>query len=244
MPAFRGPATGRTAHGMKVMPGRSILRRPVYASPPLPAMWVHSIRPIVDRGLGAMLAVATIPVQLMLLALTWWAFRATPVIVQQRIGLDGRPFPLLKLRTLSGADTSAENTLTWQHDHNRLTPFGAFLRRTGLDEILQLWNIVAGQMAIVGPRPWLEHEERAVEQLWPDARRRLSVRPGLIGLSAVLYRRPASPSDYLAHAATDLEYVDTASPALDVRICWRALGLVVGGRDRAPVAVHLRANRP
>ena len=195
------------------------------------AIWLGVVRPPIDRLLGTGLALATLPLQLLLLAATWRAFGACPVIVQRRTGLNGRPFPLLKVRTLAGPDTSSENTLDWHHDPRRLAAFGAVVRRTGLDEILQVWNVAAGQMALIGPRPWLPQEQLAVERLLPEARRRLAVRPGLIGLAAVLNRRPCGSDGYLAHATADLEYVATATPALDGRICWLALRVLMDGRD-------------
>lgn len=225
------------AHGR---PARS--RRPAARAPAAPAVRSPGRALRNDRSRTRWRSGVLDPSRL-LLAATWRAFGACPVIVQRRTGLNGRPFPLLKVRTLAGPDTSSENTLDWHHDPRRLAAFGAAVRRTGLDEILQIWNVAAGQMALIGPRPRLPQEQLAVERLLPEARRRLAVRPGLIGLAAVLNRRPSGLDGYLAHATADLEYVAAATPALDGRICWLALRVLMDGRDRTTVHVRSDAAR-
>ncbi|MGH9205622.1 MAG: sugar transferase, partial [Acidimicrobiales bacterium] len=128
---------------------------------------------------------------------------------QERVGRDGRPFTILKFRTMIDGD----NPLHPEED--RITTIGRWLRRTSLDEVPQLWNVVRGEMSIVGPRPTLAYQ---VERYTPVQRCRLSVRPGLTGLAQIRGRNTISWSERIDF---DLEYVERQSLRLDLTImCW------------------------
>ena len=128
---------------------------------------------------------------------------------QQRPGLGGRPFALLKFRTMTDAHDAAGEPLP---DDRRLTPLGQLLRRTSLDELPELINVLKGDMSLVGPRPllidYLPHYS-------PEQARRHEVRPGLTGWAAVNGRNATSWEQRLAQ---DVWYVDHRSFALDCRI--------------------------
>jgi len=136
---------------------------------------------------------------------------------QERIGLHGRPFVTLKFRTM----TNADNPLFPEPE--RITKVGHWLRRLSLDELPQLWNIIRGEMSIVGPRPALGYQ---VERYDERQRRRLLVRPGLTGLAQVRGRNSLRWSQRIEH---DLEYVDRQSLWLDLSILMRTVGAVLGG---------------
>jgi lipopolysaccharide/colanic/teichoic acid biosynthesis glycosyltransferase len=106
----------------------------------------------------------------------------------------------------------------------RVTRAGSVLRRHSLDELPQLWNVLRGQMSIVGPRPPLPSE---VQQYGSDAQRRLLVKPGMSGLWQVSGRSELSWEESIR---LDLYYVENWSPALDAQILWRKIGAVVRGR--------------
>jgi lipopolysaccharide/colanic/teichoic acid biosynthesis glycosyltransferase len=125
---------------------------------------------------------------------------------QQRVGRDGRPFTILKFRTMINGD----NPLHPEED--RITTVGRWLRRSSLDELPQLWNVVRGEMSMVGPRPTLEYQ---VDRYTPVQRGRLSVLPGITGLAQVRGRNALSWSQRIDF---DLEYVERQSLRLDVRI--------------------------
>ncbi len=158
-----------------------------------------------------------------------------PVFFQQlRVGRQGVPFRCAKFRTMV---TDAEDLLAALHvatgydgglfkmeDDPRITKPGRWLRRYSLDELPQLWNVVRGDMSLVGPRPPLPHE---VAQYDVAARRRLHVRPGMTGLWQVSGRADLS----WEHAIRlDLYYVDHWSMLQDLHILWRTLGVVVLGK--------------
>jgi lipopolysaccharide/colanic/teichoic acid biosynthesis glycosyltransferase len=147
---------------------------------------------------------------LLVLAATTLALLGRPVFyVQERPGLDGKLFKLIKFRTMT-LDMDAEgNPLP---DGSRLTRFGKFLRATSLDELPELWNVVRGEMSLVGPRPLL------VEYLplyTPEQRRRHDVRPGLTGWAQINGRNSLSWEERFE---LDVWYVDNQSFSLDIKI--------------------------
>lgn len=140
----------------------------------------------------------------------------SPVLFrQQRPGLNGRPFMLVKFRTM--LPPSAGRI----HDDERMTSFGRFLRSTSLDELPELWNVVKGDMSLVGPRPLLM---RYLDRYSPDQARRHDVRPGLTGWSQVNGRNALSWPEKLA---LDTWYVDHRSFALDLKILLMTVGSVL-----------------
>jgi lipopolysaccharide/colanic/teichoic acid biosynthesis glycosyltransferase len=134
---------------------------------------------------------------------------------QERIGKDGEAFHILKLRTMVvGAEKLGAGYAIDEGD-NRITRIGALLRRTSLDEVPELVNVLRGDMSLVGPRPTLRYQ---VEQYTEHQRRRLEVLPGVTGWAQV-HGRAALP--WPERIELDVWYVDHASLALDARILWR-----------------------
>lgn len=167
-------------------------------------------------GAGALLLVLS-PVAAVV-AIAVRASMGSPVIFsQERVGLDGRVFVLRKFRTMR----PAESSLDLQSDGQRITRTGAFLRSTSLDELPSLWNVVLGDMSLVGPRPLLVHY---VERYTPRQARRHEVRPGVTGLAQVSGRNALSWHERLE---LDVQYVDQRSLSLDLRILARTLAVVL-----------------
>ena len=142
---------------------------------------------------------------------------------QQRIGKDGREFELVKLRTMVvGAEGQGAG---WAVDHGdpRITRVGSMLRRVSLDELPQLWNVVRGEMSLIGPRPTLAYQ---VEQYTPHQRRRLDVRPGITGWAQVQGRASLPWEERIE---LDVWYVEHRSPLLDLKILARTPLALFGG---------------
>jgi lipopolysaccharide/colanic/teichoic acid biosynthesis glycosyltransferase len=142
---------------------------------------------------------------------------------QQRVGKDGHEFELVKLRTMVvGAERQGAG---WAVDHGdtRITRVGSVLRRISLDEVPQLWNVVRGQMSLIGPRPTLAYQ---VEQYTPRQRRRLDVRPGITGWAQVQGRASLPWEERIE---LDVWYVDNRSPRLDAKILARTPLALFGG---------------
>jgi len=150
------------------------------------------------------------------------------LLTQERSGRGGISFTLFKFRTmfenapdLRNADGSTYNSL----DDPRVTNMGRFLRITSLDELPQLFNVLAGEMSLVGPRPDLVDQAR---YYGADEWRRLVVKPGITGLAQINGRNVIS---WAARTRLDLEYVDRQSVSLDLKILWRTAGCVLSRRD-------------
>jgi lipopolysaccharide/colanic/teichoic acid biosynthesis glycosyltransferase len=142
---------------------------------------------------------------------------------QQRVGYRGRDFDLLKLRTMVvGAETKGAGYAVNRGDP-RITKVGRLLRRLSLDELPQLWNVVRGDMSLIGPRPTLRYQ---VEQYTPRQRRRLDVRPGLTGWAQV-NGRTTLPWD--ERIELDVWYVEHRSPWVDLKILLRTPFALVTG---------------
>ena len=149
-----------------------------------------------------------------LLVLAWLIRRklGSPVLFKQvRPGLQGQPFTMVKFRTMTD-ERGPDGALL--PDAQRLTPFGRFLRASSLDELPELWNVIKGEMSLVGPRPLLMGY---LPLYTPAQARRHEVRPGITGWAQVNGRNAISWEDKFA---LDVWYVDHRSLWLDVRILW------------------------
>jgi lipopolysaccharide/colanic/teichoic acid biosynthesis glycosyltransferase len=163
-----------------------------------------------------------------------------PVLFRQtRVGKDGEDFELFKLRTMVVDAERQGAGYAVDRGDSRITRVGRFLRRTSIDELPQLWNVLRGDMSIVGPRPirptFFEKHAEEIPQYW----QRLVVRPGLTGLAQTRMGREESWAEKLAH---DLEYIADRSVGLYLRVVfatsWRVIkqstaavwGLLRGGR--------------
>jgi lipopolysaccharide/colanic/teichoic acid biosynthesis glycosyltransferase len=156
-----------------------------------------------------------------LLALAWQVRRklGSPVLFTQvRPGLHGKPFRMVKFRTMTDARDASGALLP---DAQRLTPFGRFLRASSLDELPELWNVLRGEMSLVGPRPLLMEY---LPLYSPEQARRHEVRPGITGWAQVNGRNAIRWADKFA---LDIWYVDHRSLWLDVRILWLTIRKVL-----------------
>src|SRR5688572_20023054 len=147
-----------------------------------------------------------------------------PILFRQtRVGKDGADFELLKLRTMvEGAETQGAGYAVDTGDP-RITRVGRFLRRTSIDELPQLWNVVRGDMSLIGPRPTLRYQ---VERYTERQRRRLEVLPGITGWAQIHGRAALSWDEKIE---LDVWYVDHRSPLTDLLILLRTPLALLGG---------------
>lgn len=176
------------------------------------------------RAIDVLGAVAGLVLSAPILAVLMLAVRrkiGSPVLFRQmRTGLHERSFALYKLRTMTDARDATGKLLP---DSDRLTGFGRWLRRTSLDELPQFWNVLRGQMSLVGPRPLLP---RYVSHYNAHQKRRHDVKPGLTGWAQIHGRNAMS---WERKFDLDIWYVDHRSLALDALILARTAGLVFRG---------------
>lgn len=173
---------------------------------------------ILVSGFG-LLAIS--PLLGILAALQLWVHGWPVFFVQERPGHHGRLFKMVKFRTMTNARGLDGQLLA---DAERMTGFGRFLRKTSLDELPELWNVLKGEMSLVGPRPLLVSY---LKHYTPHQARRHAMRPGITGLAQVRGRNALSWEERLA---IDVEYVDNWNLRIDLRILWQTVGVVVGAR--------------
>jgi sugar transferase EpsL len=169
-------------------------------------------------GLSPLLAVVAIVIRFAM---------GSPILFRQvRPGYAEKPFTLFKFRTMSVKVGASGSLLP---DQERLTRLGRFLRKTSLDELPQLWNVLRGDMSLVGPRPLLMSY---LARYTPEHRRRHAVRPGITGLAQIKGRNSLRFSERLAY---DIQYVEQATLRLDLEILFRTLvySAVLHLEDRA-----------
>lgn len=156
-----------------------------------------------------------------ILVIAWKISRklGSPVLFRQmRPGLHGKPFEMIKFRTMRDAVDSHGNPLP---DVERMTPFGNFLRSTSLDELPELWNVLKGEMSLVGPRPLLMEYLPLYDE---EQARRHEVRPGVTGWAQINGRNAISWEDKFK---LDVWYVDNRSLWLDIKILWLTIKKVL-----------------
>jgi exopolysaccharide biosynthesis polyprenyl glycosylphosphotransferase len=199
--------------------------------PELPSRFVKAL---IDRTVGLVMLLMTLPLMLLIALAVKLTSRGPILFVQKRGGLHGRPFRMLKFRTMrEGAEAERSALLAANEmdgpvfkitDDPRVTPLGRLLRRTSMDELPQLLNVVGGEMSLVGPRPLPVVETR---ELAGVHRRRLSMRPGITCLWQISGRNELGFQEWMA---LDLQYVDHWSLGLDLAILLRTLPALVSRR--------------
>ena len=175
---------------------------------------------LVVAGIGSVVSAPLVAVLALAVRLET---RGAPIYRQLRVGRDGGEFEIYKLRTMvSGAEFTGAGLAIAEGDA-RITRVGAFLRRTSLDELPNLWNVLRGEMSVVGPRPTVPSQ---VQRYTPRQRGRLAVRPGLTGWAQVNGR---ASLPWPERIELDLWYVEHRSLALDLRILARTVSMVLRG---------------
>jgi lipopolysaccharide/colanic/teichoic acid biosynthesis glycosyltransferase len=184
---------------------------------------------VIRRGVDIVVAAGVLVLSSPLLLVAAIAIRLTsrgPVIYRQRrVGRDGAPFEVLKLRTMVVGAEHIGAGLWVDAGDARITRVGAFLRRSSLDELPNLWNVLRGEMSLIGPRPTVPEQ---VEVYTERQRGRLAVKPGITGWAQV-NGRAALP--WGQRIELDLDYIARRSLLLDLRIVVRTVKMLLGGGE-------------
>lgn len=181
------------------------------------------------------------PMLLPVMFLVWWQDKHSPFYIAQRVGKNGRLFNMVKLRSMiknadkSGVDSTGANDM-------RITPVGHFIRRYKLDELSQLWNVLIGDMSLVGPRP---NVKRETDLYTPIERKLLDVKPGITDFSSIVFsdegdilkdqQDPDIAYNQLIRPGKSklgLFYIDHASIILDIKLCYLTAVAIIS-RDKA-----------
>jgi exopolysaccharide biosynthesis polyprenyl glycosylphosphotransferase len=186
------------------------------------SVWEEAIKRLADVAVSALLLLLLSPLFAVVAVLIRRQTGASAIFRQERIGRHGRPFTMYKLRSMRpDADPYAQAPAT--DDDPRITPIGRWLRRSSLDELPQLWNVIKGDMSLVGPRPEMPF---IVEQYEPWQRRRLDAKPGLTGLWQILGRKDLPLRENIEY---DFYYIRNQSLILDLVIVLKTMGVVLRG---------------
>jgi lipopolysaccharide/colanic/teichoic acid biosynthesis glycosyltransferase len=186
-----------------------------------------AIKRLIDTVLACVLVVALLPVMIVI----GIAVKATSpgeiIFRQQRAGRGGRPFTIYKFRTMTHDRLRSSGTTRVYEDDPRITHLGKMLRRTGLDELPQIVNVLLGDMSFVGPRPDLLHH---AERYTREQRRRLEVRPGITGWAQVAGRNDLSWEERIA---LDIEYLQDWSLRRDIAVVTKTAAVLLSGKGAA-----------
>ena len=144
---------------------------------------------------------------------------------QQRVGKNGRLFNIIKFRSMK-VDKALEASHDFTRDAERMTPFGKLLRRTKIDELPQLWNVLVGDMSLVGPRPTVKEQ---TDKYNDYQRQRLNMRPGMTGLAQVNGNVSLTWDERFVY---DIEYVNNFSVLLDIKILCKTVLVVIMGEEK------------
>lgn len=171
---------------------------------------------------GTLIGVIIISPILILIAISIKLTSKGPVFFkQERLGKDGRVFKILKFRTMVvNAENIGSGLFVKTESDNRITKIGKLLRATSLDELPQLWNVVVGDMSLVGPRPPVPHHPYKYEEYSEFQRKRFEMKPGMTGLTQVTVRNSVSWDDRIP---IDVEYVEKFNLWMDIKILFKTM---------------------
>lgn len=180
------------------------------------------VKRIFDVLVSVLVLIILSPLILILIAMVKYKMGGPVFFVQIRPGMDSKPFKMIKFRTMTN-DIDEEGNLL--NDRLRLTKLGSIMRKTSLDELPELMNVIKGDMSLVGPRPLLMSY---LEVYTDEEKKRHNVRPGITGLSQVNGRNNLNWDERLK---LDIEYVNTKSLILDIKILFKTILLVLKNKD-------------
>jgi exopolysaccharide biosynthesis WecB/TagA/CpsF family protein len=192
------------------------------------------LKRIADITIGSLGLLVSVPIVLISSLLIWWEDGFTPIFKQRRIGKDGKPFTFYKLRSMVPNAEKYQAPLKELNEYKngipfkisgdpRITSIGKFLRRWSLDELPQIWNVLTGDMSLVGPRPALPEE---VNLYSTDQRKRLGVLPGITGLWQINAREKRCFDKQVDY---DLKYIEEQSPIKDLKIIIKTIPRIISG---------------
>ncbi len=198
-------------------------------SPSSISLWGRCVKRLADIIFSLLGLLLASPLFLIISYALWRKKSGSIFFRQERVGYRGRTFVIYKFRTMVSDAESGKPRLCEQDDA-RLTPLGAWLRQRHLDELPQLWNVLKGDMSIVGPRPERRYFVDQIRAVNPDYDQLYQLRPGLFSW-ATLYNGYTDTLDkMLERLRLDLDYLHHWSPWLDIRIFFLTLWFLLSGR--------------
>lgn len=191
--------------------------------------YINKIKPILDKFFAFIILVGSLPVLLLAILLILIDDGLPILFKQERVGKNGKPFLAYKLRTMkNGMENNREKA--GHKDDPRITKVGRILRKLRIDEIPQVWNVLKGDMSLIGPRALIKEEVEIFEKEIPYFHLRHIVKPGITGWAQVNYRHGATVEDGFEKLQYDLYYIKNLSIFLDIYIILKTIKVVLYGK--------------
>lgn len=201
-----------------------------------------AIRRVFDSMISLIALVVLSPILLAISIAIMIDSKGGVVFKQLRVGKNGKPYYMYKFRTMiPNAQNMGTGVYSFKGDP-RITKVGHFLRKTSLDELLQLWNVVKGDMALVGPRSPVVGHFPEYDTLSPDYKRRFSVLPGITGLAQVTGRNELMWDEKVKYDNIYIDKVKKFGPLYDLKILFMTIGRVFSMHDVSETAENMEAN--
>ncbi len=192
--------------------------------------WEAQIKRLFDIVVSLFILIPFFPCWVLVGLLVKLTDRGPAVYSQERIGQNGKPFVMHKFRSMY-TDAEAKSGPQWATDNDpRITPFGRFMRKTRLDEIPQMWNVLKGEMSFVGPRPERQHFIDMLSKEIPWYVKRLKMKPGVTGWAQVKHKYDETIEDVKTKVMYDLYYFENMSILLDLKIIIQTVMVVFTGK--------------
>lgn len=190
--------------------------------------WYAPLKLMCDYIVACVLLIVAAPLILILMGFVRLTSRGPAIYRQKRLGRNGKPFMIYKIRSMAHDCERVSGPRWATAGDSRITPVGVILRRTHLDELPQLWNVLRGEMSLIGPRPERPEFTVQLERALPDYRERTRIRPGITGLAQVQLPADSDLESVRRKLACDLLYIERMNPALDLCILAATLMKVLG----------------
>ena len=193
--------------------------------------WQRSLKRMMDWGVSIVAILILFPVYLGIGLAVWSTSKGPVFFLQERIGWHGKPFRIIKFRTMVQDAEKAGPQLSSENDP-RITPLGKFLRKSRMDELPQFFNVLKGDMALVGPRPERAHFIAKIVERAPHYTHLQKVRPGITSWGQVKYGYAENVDEMIQRLRFDLIYIENMSIALDIKILFYTVLTVLKGRGK------------
>lgn len=198
---------------------------------PMPS-WEKGTKRLFDIVFSLTILAITAPIMIVAALLVRLTSKGPAIFAQERVGRFGKPYTMYKFRTMVADAEKATGPVWAQENDPRITPLGRWMRKTRIDELPQLFNVLKGEMSFVGPRPERAHFVDQFKKQIPLYTRRLNVRPGITGWAQVKWKYDASLEDVKEKTKYDLFYVENMSLRMDFKILFNTIMTVITGKGQ------------